>query len=283
PHRVPVEYVDGIELNIDQFIQWQRNENTSREFLYEKDGKFLCGVETEKMSKSKYNTVNPDVLIDKYGADTFRMYEMFLGPVEASKPWDTKGIEGVHRFLKKLWRLFYDDVKGKVWTEENPADSELKVLHKTIKKIEEDTERFSYNTAVSAFMVCVNELHDLKCHKKEILEMLLILLTPYAPHVSEELWHHLNSLSFGEGGGEVNSILDASFPTFDPKYLIESSKEYPISINGKMRTVININLDATEDDVKKIVLENEVMKKWIEDKPIKKLIFVKNKMVNVVL
>ncbi|MDQ6758001.1 MAG: class I tRNA ligase family protein, partial [Bacteroidota bacterium] len=237
----------------------------------------------EKMSKSKLNVINPDEIINKYGADTFRMYEMFLGPVEASKPWDTKGIEGVHRFLKKLWRLFYDDVKGKVWNEEKATDAELKILHKTIKKIEEDTERFAYNTAVSAFMVCVNELTDLKCHKKEILVPLLILLTPYAPHIAEELYHSIQSPSPpGERLGE-GSVLDASFPTFDPKYLIESSKEYPISINGKMRTTINISLDATEEDVRKIVLENEVIRKWIEDKPIKKLIYVKSKMVNVVV
>ena len=152
------------------------------------------------MSKSKFNTVNPDDLVDKYGADTFRMYEMFLGPVEQSKPWDTKGIEGVHRFLKKLWRLFYDELKGKVWNEEKATPAELKVLHKAIKKIEEDTERFSFNTAVSAFMVCVNELSDLKCHKREILEPLLILLTPYAPHIAEELWKQL---------GNESSVLDA--------------------------------------------------------------------------
>ena len=243
---------------------------------------FTVDVVQEKMSKSKLNVENPEAVINKYGADTFRMYEMFLGPVEQSKPWDTKGIEGVHRFLKKLWRLFYDDVKGKIWNEEKASDAELKVLHKTIKKIEEDTERFSYNTAVSAFMVCVNELHDLKCRKKEILEKLLILLTPYAPHVSEELWHRLQVSPTG-GDLEGASILDASFPTFDPKYLIESSKEYPISINGKMRTTIHISLDATQDDVQKIVLENEVIKKWVEDKPIKKLIYVKNKMVNVVV
>ena len=270
--HVDVNIVDGLELNTEAFKK-SKPEYANAEFILE-DGKYICGVETEKMSKSKYNTVNPDMLIDKYGADTFRMYEMFLGPVEASKPWDTKGIEGVHRFLKKLWRLFYDDLKGKIWNEEKATDAELKVLHKTIKKIEEDTERFSYNTAVSAFMVCVNELHDLKSHKKEILQQLLILLTPYAPHVSEELWNQL---------GNEKSVLDASFPTFDPTYLIESSKEYPISINGKMRTTINISLDATEDDVRKIVLENDVMKKWIDDKPIKKLIYVKNKMVNVVV
>src|ERR1035437_3050390 len=280
PLHVDVNIVDGTELNIEEFKKWRNGEYAYAEFILE-DGKYICGVEVEKMSKSKYNTVNPNDLIDKYGADTFRMYEMFLGPVEQSKPWDTKGIEGVHRFLKKLWRLFYDDVKslpagrqGKVWNEEKATDAELKVLHKTIKKIEEDTERFSYNTAVSAFMVCVNELHDLKSYKKEILEKLLVLLTPYAPHVSEELWNNL---------GNEGSILDASFPIFDPKYLIESSKEYPISINGKMRTTINISLNATQDDVEKIVLENEVIKKWIEGKSIKKLIYVKNKMVNVVV
>jgi leucyl-tRNA synthetase len=226
------------------------------------------------MSKSKYNTVNPDVLVDKYGADTFRMYEMFLGPVEQSKPWDTKGIEGVHRFLKKLWRLFYNEEKGKVWTDEKANPAELKALHKTIKKIEEDTERFSFNTAVSAFMVCVNELTDLKCHKKEILEPLLILLTPYAPHIAEELYHSL---------GKEESILNADYPKLENKYLVESEKEYPVSINGKMRTTITISLDANQQEVEKIVLDNGVIQKWMEGKSPKKIIFVKNKMVNVVV
>ncbi len=244
------------------------------------------------MSKSKYNTVDPNDLINKYGADTFRMYEMFLGPVEQSKPWDTKGIEGIHRFLKKLWRLFYDYVKGAIWTSSAPSpleraggeasEAELKVLHKTIKKIEEDTERFSYNTAVSTFMICVNELTDLKCHKKEILQPLLILITPYAPHIAEELYQRLNSLSFGEGQGEV-SILNASFPKLEPKYLVESEKEYPVSINAKMRTTINISLDASAEDVEKIVLQNKVVQKWMEGKPLKKLIYVKNKMINVLV
>ncbi len=263
-------------LQNDSFVKRDDDYVLSYVWRNTKDGEEYLQLrpEIEKMSKSRYNTVNPDVLIEKYGADTFRMYEMFLGPVEQSKPWDTKGIEGVHRFLQKLWRLFNDDVKGKIWNKEKTTDAELKVLHKTIKKIEEDTERFSYNTAVSAFMVCVNELHDLKCYNKEILEPLLILLTPYAPHVSEELWNQL---------GNKESILDATFPVFDPKYLIESSKEYPISINGKMRTTINISLDATQDDVQKIVLENEVIQKWVEGKPIKKLIYVNGKMVNVVV
>jgi len=202
------------------------------------------------------------------------MYEMFLGPVEMSKPWDTKGIEGVHRFLKKLWRLFFDEQKGKLVTDETPTNEELKVLHRTIKKIEEDTERFSYNTAVSTFMVCVNELTDLKCHKKEVLEQLLILLTPYAPHVSEELWHHL---------GNTSTILDAPFPKWEEKYLIETSKEYPISVNGKLRTTINIDLNAAQGQVEEIVLANPVIQKWIEGKQPKKIIFVKGKMVNVVV
>ncbi|HEY5464602.1 MAG TPA: DUF559 domain-containing protein [Hanamia sp.] len=244
----------------------------------------ICDLEIEKMSKSKFNVDNPDEIIDRYGADTFRMYEMFLGPVEQSKPWDTKGIEGVHRFLKKLWRLFFDEIKGPIWTASAPSpleraggeasDAELKTLHKTIKKIEEDTERFSFNTAVSAFMVCVNELTDLKCHKKEVLEPFLILLTPYAPHIAEELFHSL---------GNSGSVLDADYPKLNSKYLVESEKEYPISINGKMRTTMVISLDATQEEVEKIVLENETVQKWIDSKPIKKIIFVKNKMVNVVV
>ena len=235
---------------------------------------FLTRSVIEKMSKSKLNTHNPDELCNEYGADTFRMYEMFLGPVEASKPWDTKGIEGVHRFLRKLWRLFNDDVKGKVWIDEKATDIELKVLHRTIKKIEEDTERFSFNTAVSTFMICVNELADIKCHKKEILQQVLILLTPYAPHIAEELWQQLQN---------TGSILDATYPTFNPTYLVESSKEYPVSINGKLRTNINLALELDSAEVEKQVLQNEVVLKWLEGKPPKKIIYVKNKMINVVV
>jgi leucyl-tRNA synthetase len=218
--------------------------------------------------------VNPDVLVEKYGADTFRMYEMFLGPVDQSKPWDTKGIEGVHRFLKKCWRLFYDELKGKVWNEDSPNPAELKVLHKAILKIQEDTERFSFNTAVSTFMICVNELADLKCYKKAILEQMLILLTPYAPHISEELWHQL---------GNSGSILDATFPVFDASYVQESSKDYPVSINGRVRTNINLPLDMEAPDAQEQVLANALVQKWLEDKPVKKFIFVKGKMINVVI
>ena len=226
------------------------------------------------MSKRYFNVVNPDDIVRKYGADTFRMYEMFLGPIDQDKPWDTKGIEGVHRFLKKLWRLFFDEQKGKVWTEEKPTDAELKFLHKAIKKIEEDTARFSFNTAVSAFMVCVNELNELKCHKKTILEPLLIMLAPFAPHISEEIWHQL---------GKKSTILDETYPAFEQKFLVESVKEYPVSINGKLRTQININLEAAQPEVEEIVLGNDVVKKWLEGKPPKKIIYVKGKMVNVVV
>jgi leucyl-tRNA synthetase len=286
PFHINVEIVDGFELNIDEF----RKKNKAAEnafFICEnfdviypnengksRGSKYICGSLTEKMSKRLYNTVNPDDLCNEYGADTFRMYEMFLGPVEASKPWDTKGIEGVHRFLRKLWRLFFDDIKGKVWNDEKATDAEIKILHRTIKKIEEDTEKFSFNTAVSAFMICINDLADAKCHKKEILEKVLILLVPYAPHIAEELWHQL---------GHTTTILDAEYPTFNPALLVESSKEYPVSINGKVRTNINLALDLQQADVEKIIAENEVVQKWLEGKAPKRVIYVKNKMINVVV
>ena len=270
--HVDVNIVDGVELDTEAFKKW-KPDYAHATFELE-DGKYICGVEVEKMSKSKFNTVNPDDLVNKYGADTFRMYEMFLGPVEQSKPWDTKGIEGVHRFLKKLWRLFYDEMKGKVWVDEKATPAELKVLHKTIKKIEEDTERHSFNTAVSSFMICVNELFDLGCHKKEVLEQVLVLLAPYAPHISEELWALI---------GNQGLVIDAAFPIFDAQHVTETSKEYPVSINGKVRTNISIALDATEAQVHEIVLGNELIQKWMEGKSIKKLIFVKGKMINVVI
>jgi leucyl-tRNA synthetase len=202
------------------------------------------------------------------------MYEMFLGPVEMSKPWDTKGIEGVHRFLKKLWRLFFDDLKGKVWTHEKASDAEWKALYRSIKKVEEDTDRFSFNTAVSAFMVCVNDLTDLSCRKKEVLEKLLIALTPYAPHICEELWSEL---------GNSGSILSAAYPPIVKKFLVETSKDYPISVNGKVRTNIGISLNAGQEEVEKIILQNEIIQKWLDGKPPKKVIYVKNKMINVVV
>lgn len=268
-----VNMVDGFELDTEAFRNWKKGEFADATFILE-NGKYICGAEVEKMSKSKFNTVNPDDLVAKYGADTFRMYEMFLGPVEMSKPWDTKGIEGVHRFLKKLWRLFYDETKGQLWTDEKASAAELKVLHQAIRKIENDTDRFSFNTAVSSFMIAVNELTDLKCNKKEILQPLLILLAPYAPHIAEELYNQLG----GEG-----SILNAPYPVFEEKYTRESSKEYPVSVNGKTRTTIDIALDAAQTEVEQIVLNNEVIKKWLEGKAPKRIIFVKGKMVNVVV
>ena len=273
PIRVDVNFVDGVDLDIEAFKKWRNGEYANAEFILD-GGKYICGSEVEKMSKSKFNTVNPDELVNKFGADTFRMYEMFLGPVDQSKPWDTKGIEGVHRFLKKLWRLFFDELKGKVWNEEKATAEELKVLHRCIKKIEDDTERYSFNTAVSGFMICVNELADLKCNKREVLESLLIMLTPYAPHISEELWGAL---------GNSGSVLDASYPKFEEKYVIESSKEYPVSINGKVRTNLTLPLDINQAEVEPLVLSNEVVQKWLEGKAPKKIIFVKGKMINVVI
>ncbi len=290
PRRVYITYVDANKLDVERLVKddskYFKAFFVTKEGFYfrgkwytkEKDlsGKqiFMTSSAGEKMSKSKLNAINPDDLVIKYGADTFRMYEMFLGPVEASKPWDTKGIEGVHRFLRKLWRLFFDDIKGKIWTDEKATDAELKILHRTIKKIEEDTERFSFNTAVSAFMICVNDLFDVKCHKKEVLEKILILLVPYAPHIAEELWHQLDN---------AGTILDAAYPTFDAALLVESSKEYPVSINGKVRANINLALNLEQAEVEKMILQNEVVQKWLEGKDPKKIIYVKNKMVNVVV
>ena len=277
--HVDVNMVDGLELDTNAFVTWRNNEHAGAVFILD-DGKYICGVETEKMSKSKFNTVNPDDLVYKYGADTFRMYEMFLGPVEMSKPWDTKGIEGVHRFLKKFWRLFFDEQKGKIWTDEEATSAELKVLHKTIKKIEEDTERFSFNTCVSTFMICVNELTDLKCHKKEILNPLLILITPYAPHIAEELYQQLNAIQTSETN---STVLDATFPKWDEKYIKESSKAYPVAINGKTRTELTLSLDITQPEVEALVLQDAIVQKWLDGKAPKKIIYVKNKMINVVM
>ncbi|WP_449384902.1 leucine--tRNA ligase [Chitinophaga rhizosphaerae] len=270
--HVDVNIVDGVELDTEAFKNW-RTDYANAQFILE-NGKYICGTQLEKMSKRLFNTVNPDMVVEKFGADTFRMYEMFLGPIEQSKPWETKGIEGVHRFLKKVWRLFYDENKGLVVKDEAPTAEEMKSLHKTIRKIDEDSERLSFNTAVSAFMVCANELTDQKCHKKAVLEQLLVLLTPYAPHMSEELW---------EAIGNSGSILDAAFPVFEAKYVAESTKEYPVSVNGKLRTTINISLDVEQAEAEQIALGNEVVQKWLEGKTPKKIIFVKGKMINVVV
>ncbi len=270
--HVDVNLVDGMELDIPSFRSW-RPEYSDSGFILE-NGKYFCGSEIEKMSKSKFNTVNPNELVEKYGADTFRMYEMFLGPVEQSKPWDTKGIEGVHRFLRKLWRLFFDETKGRAWTADKATTDEWKIIHRSIKKLDEDTDRFSFNTAVSALMITVNELGELKCHKKEVLEKLLILMSPYAPHISEELWQEI---------GNEYTILDAPYPKYDEKLLIESEKLYPVAINGKTRTELNISLDANQQEVEEMVLADETVRKWLNGVTPKKIIYVRNKMINLVV
>jgi leucyl-tRNA synthetase len=270
--HVDVKLVDGMELDIPSFRSW-RPEYSNAGFILE-NGKYICGSEVEKMSKSKFNTVNPNELVEKYGADTFRMYEMFLGPVEQSKPWDTKGIEGVHRFLRKLWRLFFDETKGRVWNSDTPSLEEWKVIHKAIKKLDDDTGRFSFNTAVSALMITVNELGELKSFKKDLLEKLIIILAPYAPHISEELWHQL---------GNETSVLDATYPKYEEKFLAESSKLYPVAINGKTRTELNISLDANQKQVEELVLADDIVKKWLNGASPKKIIYVRNKMINIVI
>jgi leucyl-tRNA synthetase len=226
------------------------------------------------MSKSKHNVQNPDELVEKYGADTLRMYEMFLGPLEQSKPWDTNGIEGVFRFFKKLWKLFYDDKGAFIVVDEDAAFEEQKALHSTIKKIGEDIERISFNTSVSNFMICVNELTDLKCHKKCILEKLLVLLSPFAPHIAEELWQQ---------SGNKPSIADEAFPSYDDKYLVESSIKWPVSFNGKTRFMLELPADMSKNDIEKAALEAPQAQKWIEGKQIRKVIIVPKKIINIVL
>jgi leucyl-tRNA synthetase len=268
-----VTMVDGLELDTKAFRQWKPDYHQA-EFILE-NGKYICGSRLEKMSKRYFNVVNPDDVVERYGADTFRMYEMFLGPVEQDKPWDTKGIEGVHRFLKKLWRLFVDEEKGKVLVvDTEPSDVEWKALYKMVKKVDEDTERFSFNTVVSAFMIGLNEIAELKCHKKKILDKLAISIAAFAPHIAEELWHI---------SGNTTSVLDAQWPAIEEKYLVESSKMYPIAINGKTRAEMNIALDLSPQEVEAIVMADALVQKWLDGKPPKKFIFVKNKMINIVL
>jgi len=269
--HVDVNIVDGVELDVEAFKKW-KPEFANAEFILE-DGKYLCGSEVEKMSKSKYNVVSPDKICTDFGADTLRLYEMFLGPLELSKPWNTNGITGVAGFLKKLWRLFYAK-DGFSISEEAPTKAELKALHKTIKKITEDIERFSFNTSVSNFMILVNELTEIKCNKRQILEPLLIILSPYAPHIAEELWEKL---------GHKESISFAPFPMFNESYLVESNFSYPISFNGKMRFNIELPLALTPKEVEKIVLEAEQTHKFLEGKTPKKVIVVPNKIVNIVV
>ncbi|MEI8271485.1 MAG: leucine--tRNA ligase [Paludibacter sp.] len=269
--HVDVNIVSNDILNTEKFKNWLPD-YANAEFILE-DGKYHCGWAVEKMSKSMYNVVNPDDIVDKYGADTLRLYEMFLGPLEQSKPWDTNGIDGVHRFLKKLWSLFYKD-ENLLVSNELPSIDELKTLHKTIKKITFDIENFSYNTSVSAFMICVNELFTLKCTKKAILEPLSILLAPFAPHIAEELYHIL---------GNEETVCDAQFPVCNESYLLESSVKYPISFNGKVRFMLELPVDMSKEDVEKTAMANEQTLKYLEGKVPKKIIVVPGKIVNIVI
>lgn len=270
--HVDVNIVNNDVLDIEAFRNWQP-EFADVDFILE-DGKYICGWEVEKMSKSLYNVQNPDELVEKYGADTLRLYEMFLGPLEQSKPWDTNGIEGVYRFLKKYWRMFFNAQGNFEVSDEKPNTEELKSLHKTIKKIEEDIERFSFNTAVSQFMICVNELSDLKCNKRDILEPLTVVLSSYAPHVTEEIWHML---------GHTNSITKASYPRFISDYLKENSFEYPVSFNGKMRFKKNYPLDMSKPEIEKAIVKEPEAQKWVEGKTIRKIIVVPGRIINVVV
>jgi leucyl-tRNA synthetase len=270
--HVDVNIVHNDVLDTDKFKAW-RPEFNNAEFILE-EGKYICGNAVEKMSKSMFNVVNPDDIVEQYGADTLRLYEMFLGPLTDSKPWDTSGIEGVHRFLKKLWRMHFN-ADGNVAISDEPAtDAELKILNKTVKKISEDIEKFSFNTSVSAFMICVNELTDLKCNKREVLEKLAVLISPFAPHIAEELWSLM---------GHTNSITKASFPVADEKYLVEDIKTYPVSFNGKTRFMLDMPATATAKEIEEAALAHDIAKKWLEGKPPKKIIVVPGKIINVVI
>jgi leucyl-tRNA synthetase len=273
PIHVDISIVDNDKLDIEAFKKW-RPEFANAEFICEENGDYICGSEVEKMSKSKYNVQTPDELVEKFGADTLRMYEMFLGPLEQSKPWDTKGITGVHGFLKKYWRLFHLNGNFEV-SDAEPTKDALKTLHKTIKKLRDDLDRFSFNTGVSSFMICVNELTDQKCNNRHILEQLTILMAPYAPHVTEEIWSKL--------GYEAGTLIDATYPEFNEAHLVESAYNYPVSFNGKMRFVLNLSLDLSIEQIQEQVMANPDTIKWLEGKTPKKFIIVPGKIINMVM
>ena len=268
--HVDINIVDNDVLDVERFRQW-RPEFADARFELE-DGKYVCGWEVEKMSKSMYNVQNPDDLVARYGADTLRLYEMFLGPVEQAKPWDTNGIEGVFRFLKKFWKLYDNGLAGQT-SQNGPTKEALKVLHQTIKKITDDIERFSFNTSVSTFMICTNQLGDLKCTSRDVLEPLTVLIAPFAPHIAEELWHQL---------GHDTSVFDAQWPQYDPQYLVEDTVKYPVQFNGKMRFTIDLPADCTQADALEAVRQTPDAAKWFTGEP-KKVIFVPKKIINIVL
>lgn len=260
------------ELDVEKFKAW-REDYADAEFILDDNGKYIVGREVEKMSKSKYNVVTPDDICAEYGADTLRLYEMFLGPLEQAKPWNTAGISGVFGFLKKLWRLYIDENNGLIVNNDEPTKDNLKSLHKTIKKVAEDIESFSFNTSVSQFMICVNELSSQNCHSRAILEPLAILVSPYAPHIAEELWAQL---------GHTTSIATVDFPVFDAKHLIETNKEYPVSFNGKMRFTIELPLDLTKEQIEEIIMKDERTLKQLDGKTPNKVIIVPGKIINLV-
>ena len=269
--HVDVNIVKNDILDLDAFRKW-RPEFADAEFVLE-DGKYICGWAIEKMSKSMFNVVNPDYIVDAYGADTLRMYEMFLGPLEQSKPWDTNGIDGVHKFLRRFWAKFYSRDGVLLVNDEKATAAELKTLHKTIKKVGEDIENFSFNTSIAAFMICLNELGD--CSKREILEPLTALIAPFAPHIAEELWH--------EALGKTTTVCDAEFPKFNAEYLVENSFEYPVMINGKLRFKQEYPLDMAQEAIQQQIVETEGARKWLEGKQPKKIIVVKGKIINIVM
>jgi leucyl-tRNA synthetase len=271
PIRVDVNLVNASEeIDVEGLKKWQPQFATA---IFElSEGVFKVGREVEKMSKSKYNVVNPDEICDQYGADTLRMYEMFLGPLEQAKPWNTAGISGVHNFLRKFWKLFYKEDEFIV-TDSIPDKKALKTLHETIKKITEDIESFSFNTCISSFMICVNELTSLNCHSKEVLRPLTILLSPFAPHLSEEIWEKL---------GGVGSIVEEPFPVFNKSFLIEEEKNYPVSFNGKMRFTLSLSLSLDKQAIQEAVLNDHRTLEYLEGKAPKKWIIVPNKIINIV-
>ena len=272
PLRVDVNFVNSSdELDVERFKNWREDFNTA-EFVFDENGKYIVGREVEKMSKSYYNVVTPDDICNEYGADTLRLYEMFLGPLEQAKPWNTAGISGVFGFLKKLWRLYFDD-NVLIVNNDEPTKDNLKSLHKTIKKAADDIESFSFNTSVSQFMICVNELSAQNCHSRAILEPLAILVSPYAPHIAEELWQQL---------GNTTSISEVSFPVFEAKHLVETSKEYPVSFNGKMRFTIELPLDLTKEQIEEIVMKDERTLRQLDGKIPNKVIIVPGKIINLV-
>ena len=273
--HVDISLVDNDKLDIEAFKN-SREEYKNAEFILEDDGSYICGHEVEKMSKSKYNVQTPDELVEKFGADTLRMYEMFLGPLEQAKPWDTKGISGVHNFLRKFWRLFNIDESGVAQLSNvAPSKDALKTLHKTIKKVSDDLERYSFNTGVSNFMICVNELTDQKCNNKQILEELVVLLSAYAPHICEELWVKL--------GNEAGTLSYANFPEFDEANLVEANVKYPVSFNGKMRFTIELPTAMNPKEVEAAVMAYDQTQKYLEGNTPKKVIIVPGKIINIVI